>query len=239
MHIVFIINDRHCPSGLVHEVVRAAGHGITTFHPHEGDELPGTIPASWDGLIVFGGRMSAFDDDQYPALEAVARLIRTAHQQGLPVLGICLGAQQLARALGKTRIRLPAFEVGFVPLHLTEAGYSDPLLNNVKVPPVMQVHEDNFAVPDDGALLLYSDMSPVQAVRVGATSYGFQCHFEVIGDDLKKWLSMLESEYSSSWNDMQIEKLREAQSNFDGLLGPAMTFGREVTSRWLKMAESL
>lgn len=236
MRIAFVINDRFCPAGVVGDVVAESGHEIIELYPHEGDPVPTYIPDAWDGLMAFGGRMHAYEDETYPALADVARLIGDAHKAGLPYLGVCLGAQQLARALGEERVQMETGEFGIVPLALTDRGRTDPLLKGLDAPPVMQVHADSFNIPRGGELLVSDEMSAVQAVRVGPTSYGFQCHFEVTEADLTAWLKMLEEECCHLLNAEQTERLRATRAGFRTCLPAAQAFGSEVTRRWLDIA---
>jgi len=156
----------------------------------------------------------------------------------LPYLGVCLGAQQLARALGRERFHMEAGEFGLVPMALTDLGRTDPLLNGLDVPPVMQVHEDSFHVPDGGEVLMTSNGSTVQGIRVGATTYGFQCHFEVFEVDCEIWVSMLEEQFIHLLNAEQVERLRATRAEFRTRLPAAQAFGREVTRRWLDVAQA-
>ena len=236
MQIAFMINDRFCPPGIVAQIVAEAGHEIVELYPHEGGLLPTDVPDSWDGLIVFGGRVSAYDDEQFPAMPRLTQLISQVHAAQVPYLGICLGAQQLGRALGGPRVKMKTVELGFVPMHLTRDGQRDALLRGINAPPVMQVHEDSFVIPEDGDLLLSGDKVTNQAFRVGASSYGFQCHFEVIEEDLIEWLNALENKPESLWSAEQIEMIRIARDRRAWLLPEAQKFGIEVTRRWLGLA---
>ncbi len=236
MRIAFVINDRFCPAGIVADVVSESGHEIVELNPHEGDPVPADVPDGWDGLVAFGGRMHAYEDETYPALADVARLIGAVHRGGLPYLGICLGAQQLARALGEERLQMESTEFGMAALALTDLGRKDPLLKGLDVPSVMQVHEDSFNIPQGGELLMTGEVAAVQAVRVGPTTYGFQCHFEVTEADLRTWLTRLEEEYGHLLNAEQAEMLRATRTNFRTYLPAAQAFGCEVTRRWLNLA---
>ena len=237
MRIAFVINDRLCPAGIVGDVVAEHGHEIVEYYPHEGEPLPPTTPEDWDGLVVLGGKMNAYEDETYPALANIARLVGNAHKSGLPYLGICLGAQLLARALGEGQVQMNSFELGFQPSVHTLRGRSDPLLEGLEIPPVMQMHGDSFSVPPGGELLLTDEMSVVQAIRVGCTSYGFQCHFEVTETDLTLWLNIVANRYGHMLDPEQARILRETRDNSESWLPAAQAFGTEVTRRWLGLAE--
>lgn len=120
---------QHCPVtpvGLVGETAAARGAQIKTLFPHQGNALPGSL-AELDGLIVLGGPMHAADDVGYPAFQGMLALIRDCHAEGIPVLGLCLGAQLIARAFGARVYRFGGLEVGYPPVFLTKAGQADPL----------------------------------------------------------------------------------------------------------------
>src|SRR5262245_13976223 len=137
---------QHCPVtpvGLVGERARSRGATMATLFPHEGDPLPSTTE-SFDGLVVLGGPMHAGDDAGYPALAAIVALIRSCSHMDVPVLGLCLGAQLIARAFGQVVYRFGGLEVGYPRVCITEAGQSDPLLRGLTLEQrIMQMHEDS------------------------------------------------------------------------------------------------
>src|SRR5262249_58625593 len=106
---------------------KARGARPRTFLLHGGELLP-RGPAGLDGMIILGGPMHAGDDAGYPAFPALLGLIRRFHAQGKPIFGICLGAQLIARAFGKTVYRFGGCEVGYLPVEITREGMTDPLL---------------------------------------------------------------------------------------------------------------
>ncbi|MGH2409362.1 MAG: type 1 glutamine amidotransferase, partial [Chloroflexota bacterium] len=113
--------------------------------------------------------------------------LREAFQRGLPTLGVCLGGQLLARALGARVYRKEISEVGYYPVALTEAGLADPLFQNLPSRPItFQWHEDAFALPDGATLLADSPRDSLQAFRKGA-SVGLQFHPEVSLETLAIW----------------------------------------------------
>jgi GMP synthase (glutamine-hydrolysing) len=120
---------QHCPVtpvGLVGERAVARGAELVTLLPHSGDRVPATI-AGFGGLIVLGGPMHAGDDEGYPAFASILSLIRECRQAEVPVLGLCLGAQLIARAFGQRVYRFGGLEVGYAIVRLAAAGRIDPL----------------------------------------------------------------------------------------------------------------
>jgi GMP synthase-like glutamine amidotransferase len=131
------------------------------------------------GLVILGGPMGVYEEDRYPSLGAERRLVRHAVEQGLPLLGICLGAQLLASALGARVYPGPRKEIGWEPLVLTEAGSTDPVLGSLsKTPMVFHLHGDTFDLPAGAVHLARTAGYPMQAFRVGTRAYGLQFHLE-------------------------------------------------------------
>ncbi|HET6175160.1 MAG TPA: type 1 glutamine amidotransferase [Gaiellales bacterium] len=142
---------------------------------------------SFDGLIVLGGIVNPDGTDGDAPLERERDVIADAHARGLPVFGICLGAQLIAQALDGSAERLPAGEIGWVPIEFDEAAESDALLAGA--PRTLAVNEwHNYAcIPPAGAAVLARSPACVQAFRVGATTWGLQFHVEVTRTLLEEW----------------------------------------------------
>jgi len=143
-------------------------------------------PASSPALILMGGPQSANDNRDYLRTELL--LIEAAIFAGKPVLGICLGAQLIAKALGARVYRNPVKEIGWFPLSFTEAGQEDPLLRGLPNPSmVLQWHGETFDLPADATHLARSDRCRNQAFRHGTQVYGFQFHLETTPDMMADW----------------------------------------------------
>ena len=152
------------------------------------------------GLIVFGGEMNADQVERYPYLVTQRRLMRSAVDAGVPVLGICLGAQLLARVLEARVYRAPVRELGFKPLRLTEPGRRDLLLGAFDGDGrVFQWHEDTFDLPRGSELLAAGDDVTTQAFRYGTRAWGVQFHFEVDRAGVEAWLQVAEARLPQDW----------------------------------------
>jgi len=152
------------------------------------------------GLMVFGGEMNVDEVERHPYLLTQRQLMRRAVDAGLPVLGICLGAQLLARALDARVYRAPVRELGFRPVRVTEAGQQDALVGAFQTGDrVFQWHEDTFELPAGAELLATGDDVPVQAFRSGPNAWGVQFHFEVDADGVNAWLRAAEPSLERVW----------------------------------------
>jgi GMP synthase-like glutamine amidotransferase len=138
------------------------------------------------GLIFMGGPMSANDDFAY--LRQELEIIRQAVDRGQPVLGVCLGSQLLAKALGARVYRNAAKEIGWFDVHLTDAGGRDPVLSGLDpTETVFHWHGETFDLPDGAVGLAYSRLTRHQAFRVGPNAYGLQFHLEVTPEMISDW----------------------------------------------------
>jgi GMP synthase (glutamine-hydrolysing) len=160
------------------------------------------------GVIVLGGEMNADEFSVYPFLTYERNLFRDCSILGVPALGICLGAQILARAYGAAVTPETCRELGFLPVRPTAELAADPLLSVYgEGDLVFRWHRDGFNVPDAGVLLLSgADPAPNQAFRVGSC-WGVQFHPELTLDLLMLWCDMvaesLEKDYGSSKREVE------------------------------------
>lgn len=152
------------------------------------------------GLVILGGEMNADEVDLHPFLARERDLLRDAVERDIPVLGFCLGAQLLARALGAAVPRSPTPELGFLPVRLTRAGHADAVLAPfAQAPRVFQWHVDTFEIPDGATLLSESDGVPHQAFRVGRSAYAVQFHFEATAAGISAWCEHWAKDVREQW----------------------------------------
>jgi len=174
MRALVVEHAEHEGAGLVGAALDEGGLALEVVRTWNGDALPTRDGAGYDLVLVLGGPQSAND----PALDGEAALLAASTRAGRPTIGICLGAQLLARGLGACVRRGPAPEIGIFPIALHEAGKKEPLLAGLDGAPIFQWHFDTFDLPDDAVLLASSARYAHQAFRVGARSFGVQFHPE-------------------------------------------------------------
>jgi len=140
-----------------------------------------------DLLIALGGPIGVHDRSLYPFLDGELELVRRRLESGRPLLGICLGAQQIAHALGARVSKMEQSEIGFAPMRLTAAGERSPL-RHLGDWPVLHWHGEAFALPDGAEGLASTDLCPHQAFTIGSNVLGLQCHLEVDAVEMENWL---------------------------------------------------
>ena len=150
---------------------------------YDGQPVPSSMKGA-GGLIVMGGPMGVYQTDRYPWLRDEMRLIEDAVKSNLPTLGVCLGAQILAAALGAKVERNPnGKEIGWHPIKLGDSAQHDRLMRGLPATLTpFHWHGDIFDLPPGAVLLASSEKTPCQAFRYGDKAYAFQFHFEVTPD---------------------------------------------------------
>ncbi|HEY7390244.1 MAG TPA: type 1 glutamine amidotransferase [Bryobacteraceae bacterium] len=220
-----VVVFRHVPReglGLIEPELRQRGIQIANADLYrEGAVVPDTHDAA--GLIFMGGPMSA--NDPLPYLEQEIRIVREAAGRRQPMLGVCLGSQLLAKALGAEVRRNPIPEVGWFEVQLTDAGASDPLLGAMNpTETVLQWHGDTFDLPKDAVWLARSERCPNQAFRISPNIYGFQFHLEVTPEMIAEWCAQ----------DAQCGDARELEAPIDPSYNQERLahLAAEVFGRW-------
>ncbi|MCG2607467.1 glutamine amidotransferase [Acinetobacter sp. SM34] len=136
--------------------------------------------------IILGGPIGVYETDDYPFLQQEIDLLKVRLKENLPTLGICLGAQLIAHALGAKVYAGHQKEIGWSQLSISDA------VNNLLAPlaetPVLHWHGDTFDLPEQATLLASSEIYPHQAFSIGKNILALQFHLEVAGDSLEKWL---------------------------------------------------
>lgn len=181
--IAILQNDESVPPGLLGSSFEARRVPVNLIEVYRGDSLPDLGDVS--GVVILGGHMGAYEEQAHPFLVEEKELVRQAVGRKVPLLGICLGCQIMAEALGGKAYRVEPQEAGLIEMHLTEIGQQDPVLGSLSGP-MVSWHHDSWDVPSTGQLLARSDTYP-QALRVG-TAVGVQFHPEVTTEILDGWI---------------------------------------------------
>ena len=183
----------HEGPGSIGRVLDERGADVVVVRLDRDEALPSA--GALGGLVVMGGPMGVHDDLAWLAPER--ELLRDAVDRGLPVLGVCLGAQQLAAALGAEITAGPEEEVGPGEVQLTADGRRDPVLGpeytglSGTTVPCVHWHRDTFTLPEGAVHLAATRHFPHQAFRVGACAYGLQFHVEVDAPLAESWRPLL------------------------------------------------
>ncbi len=166
-------------AGRLAATLRDHGFRLHTLRPDKGQPLPPDLD-NIEGIVLLGGPQNVTDIDKHPWMQQEAALIRAAHARELPVIGICLGAQLIAHALGGKVTPREKPAVGFYPMGLTAAGQTEPMLAGVPWAhlQVFSCGQEVSQLPPGAALLSGTKQIATQVFRAGFRTFGFLCHFE-------------------------------------------------------------
>jgi GMP synthase (glutamine-hydrolysing) len=165
-----------------------ATRGYATRYLEVGvDRLQGADIQGADLLVVLGAPIGVYEEEAYPFLINETKLIAERLHAGLPTLGICLGAQLMAKALGATVAPGPVKEIGIGPVELTAEARATPL-RHLENTPVLNWHGDNLDLPEGSERLAFTRHCPVQAFRKGPNLLGLQFHIEIDAHRAETWL---------------------------------------------------
>lgn len=200
------------------------------FHYHDIVREPLPENCDPDLLIVLGGPVGVQDAKEYPFIHAELQLLQARLQQRRPTLGICLGAQLMAQALGASVAANATREIGWQPVQLTPAGRESALRHlGSERTAVFHWHSDNFELPPSADLLASTPGCPNQAFRIGRNILGLQFHPEVSASGLQTWY-VGHHRALASQQDLSASQLRrDAERHSDVLIRQ----GRLMLSEWL------
>ncbi len=223
-----ILVFQHVPwetPGLIQTAVEAAGGTVEILHPESHARAEAAFEEA-SGLVVMGGPMSANDDLEFLGNEM--SFIRRAVEDGKAVLGVCLGAQLMAKALGGRVYPNPVKEIGWDTVELTESGEADRLFTGLgKIIPVLQWHGETFDLPPEAVLLASSPACRNQAFRFGKRAWGLQFHVEATGDMVRQWLGEPAMCGDLRWAKDPIDPARASAAVADGLFPRWVQVARE------------
>jgi GMP synthase (glutamine-hydrolysing) len=195
-------------------------------------EAPNPVAASL--MVVLGGPINACDDERYPTLVPLAAMIEKRIAAGLPTLGICLGAQLIARVLGARVYPAAQAEIGWTPLTLTDAGRASPLRHlGAEHTSMLHWHGDTFDLPSGATHLASTPACENQAFAWGKHVLGLQCHPEIRTERFEPWLIGHASEMAN--HRVDVRHLRAETARF----GPSLeTASWRMFNEWLSQVEA-
>ncbi|GAA2851835.1 type 1 glutamine amidotransferase [Streptosporangium fragile] len=231
MRITVIEHEAGAGLGFFAGWLADSGATCEVIRPYLGETVPGRAA---DGLIVLGGEAAAWEDEQYPWLPATRDLIRASVEEGVPTLGICLGAQLMTLACGGAVERGGhGLEVGATEIVPLPAAETDPLFAGLDPAPAVQYHRDAMTeLPPDAVPLATGDPYPNQAYRLGERAWAVQFHPEATPDIFADWTAGSAdhlSDLGHSVDDLNT-RVKEAEERLVGAWRPlARAFARVVS----------
>jgi len=221
------------PLGTLDPMLRDRGHRIRYVNFHREPEARPEV-GRYHALIVLGGPQMPDQGDIYPHLNVEMRCIEEALKRNMPVLGICLGAQLLAYALGGGVKPLDCWEIGWYDLKPTAQSAADPVFCSLVQPhPVFQWHGYTFDLPAGAVHLARSDTCENQAFRYGANAYGLQFHLELDERLINRWLSS--PQYLQELNTAgRGQEAAEIRTQTHTLIGQSAALSYEMFGQFLK-----
>lgn len=178
------------PLGTLDPLIRQRGHRMRFVNFERQPDAQPCIDR-YDGLIVLGGPMNVEEQADRPHLRTELKVIEQALKQDKPVLGICLGAQLLAHALGADVVRNRQAEIGWYELETSAQGRADEVTSGLDArSPVFQWHSRTFSIPHGAHHLARTSTCENQAFRYGQNAYGFQFHLEMDQALIERWIGL-------------------------------------------------
>jgi len=225
---ILVLQHAECESPyLIGDVLTKRGFVLKTLRPDLGDVVPWNLDEI-AGLVVMGGPQSVYEMDRFPYLEAEMRLIKSAVNANRPVLGICLGSQLMAAALGARVYKGSRREIGWHQIRLADEAKTDFLWKGVPSEfEGFHWHGDVFDLPVGAARLASSDITPNQAFVFGEKAYGFLFHLEVTRDAVLGMIGAFPEEVADAGADARL-----IESDTSKHLLELERIGRTVFGRW-------
>jgi GMP synthase-like glutamine amidotransferase len=210
MNIVVLQHEPFEGPALIAEWASERGHALRIAHLHRGEPLPELNACDW--IVSMGGAISVNDEDALPWLAEEKALIRRAIQQDKRVLGVCLGAQMIASALGASVHSNSEREIGWWPIKVADEGRQ---YLQAQSPTVLHWHGETFELPPRSALLASSEACRNQAFAIGERVVGLQFHLECTAETVREFLAAFSGEMEPGQKWVQsARQMQELETEF-------------------------
>jgi GMP synthase (glutamine-hydrolysing) len=227
VNVLSIVHGDRARSGIFGDVIGERGHSLEEWSLAWDTPLPRPLDA-YGAVLVFGGAMHADQDEHHPWLREENLFLERLLDLHIPVFGICLGAQLLAKAAHADVGPAPEIEIGWPVVQLTDAAADDPILGRLPSSfDAFQWHYYCHAVPAGGVELARNDVC-TQAFRLGDSAWGVQFHPEVRLAQVEEWLA--DDEQIPVDKGVLLEETRERMDRWNAL-------GRELCTGFVEVAE--
>jgi GMP synthase-like glutamine amidotransferase len=238
---LIVIPEVAAPAGLIGEALVELGHGYDAIYPgeffasHAPFAYPGLpqAPGDYAGLIVLGGAMSANDVATHAFLDQTADLIKSFEASCRPVLGVCLGAQIIARTYGGEVFRMPRLEAGYVEMTTMDPAEGDPVFAGLSGRfNAFHTHYESFRNIPGAVVLASGGAAAIQAYRIGKWVYGVQFHPEVTLDIARDWIR----KFGQAFCRDEPRLVTDLDRNFAQYFPGSSRFCRRLTQNWALLA---
>jgi len=216
--------------GIIEDCLKAAGLHPQYIKPFKEQPVPEEMGDAV-GLIIMGGPMGVYEQNRFPFLSDEIRLIEQALKENKPILGICLGSQLIASALGAEIKKGNHKEIGWHAVFLDNPASDDPLWKDVTSPfMAYHWHGDIFGLPQGAVNLAFSELTECQGFRYGENTYGFLFHMEVTDKIIHRMVDTFREEMIRAALDENPIKL-----GIKTYLPRLQSIGRGVFNRWVAL----
>ena len=226
-----IVHQADVPAGVFARAVVEHGHVLDEWAISASTGPPAPVE-EYGAVLVFGGAMHVDQEDRHRWLHDEQALLRRLVADEVPLMGVCLGGQLVAKALHARVGRMPGPEIGWPEVELTPEAASDPIFAGLPERfPACQWHLYHFDLPE-GAVPLARNERCLQAFRAGRAAWALQFHAEVTEESMRDWLGRADSAKDGALDVPSL--LAETEE----LIGGWNAFGRELCARFLAFAET-